>query len=304
MKKIFHMQLVILLICIFSCRATWAESYLNSDEIARYQKDGYLVIEHFISNEECDALKLEAHNIIHEYALPLSIEVFRSLNRGISQEMHYFEKQASLCIFFNEKAFLADGSLSLPLDVAVTKISHALHDINHVFSTFSRQNKIAALISDLGLTNPLLVQSMMIFKQPKTGNEVSCHQDGTFLYTEPDTTIGLWFALEDTSIDNGCLWVIPGGHSSSLKYRFKITPEKGMHFINLDDTPWELDKMIPLRVSKGSLIVLHGQVPHMSKANISSSIRPAYTLHLIDSFSQYSSENWLQRSACFPFKGF
>lgn len=297
------MQLFILLICIFFSSAAWAESYLTPNEIALFQKDGYLVIEHFISNEECDALKLEAHNIIHEHALPLSFEVSQSLNKGISQEMHYFERQASLCIFFDERAILPDG-LSLPLDGAVTKISHALHDINPVFSTFSRQNKIAALVSDLGLTNPLLVQSMMIFKQPKTENVVWCHQDGTFIYTEPEITIGLWFALEDTTIENGCLWVIPGGHSIALKYRFKITPQKGMHFDNLDDTPWELDKMIPIQVSKGSLIVLHGRVPHMSKANISSSVRTAYTLHLIDSFSQYSCENWLQRPAYFPFKGF
>lgn len=298
------MQAVLLLFFIFSWHIAWSESYLNSDQIALYQKEGFLVINNFIAKEKCDALNLQAHKIIQEQALPMSVEVFQSLKMGVPQEMHYFDKKSDLCIFFNEKAFLEDGCLCLPLDLAVTKISHALHDIDPVFSAFSRQDKIAALVSDLGLVNPLLIQSMMIFKHAKTGEEVYCHQDGTFLYTEPDTTIGMWFALEDATIENGCLWVIPGGHTSSLKYRLIATPEKGLHFINLDDTPWELDKMVPLEVPKGSLIVLHSRVPHMSKANISSSQRPAYTLHLIDASSTYSSENWLQRPILYPFKGF
>ena len=53
---------------------------------------------------------------------------------------------------------------------------------------------------------------MYIFKQPNIGGEVTCHQDSTFLYTEPIDIVGLWFALEDATIENGCLWAIPGGH--------------------------------------------------------------------------------------------
>lgn len=267
------------------------QSILSSEQVAHYQDEGFLVIQNFISEAECDELHLQAHKIIREQALPLSREVFQSLSKGISQEMHYYNKQSSLCIFFNEED-------------AVTKISHALHDLDPLFSAFSRQDKIAALASALGLSHPLLVQSMMIFKQAKTGDEVSCHQDGAFIYTEPDTTIGLWLALEDASIENGCLWVIPKGHFTPLKYRFIATPEEGAHFINLDDTPWELNKMIPLQVSKGSLIVLHSRIPHMSQANHSSAPRPAYTLHLIDASSDYPAENWLQRDDGFPFKGF
>ena len=70
------------------------------------------------------------------------------------------------------------------------------------------------------LTSRLLLQSMYIFKQPNIGGEVTCHQDATFLYTEPLRMVGLWFALEDATIENGCLWVIPGGHRLGLKSRF------------------------------------------------------------------------------------
>jgi phytanoyl-CoA hydroxylase len=51
---------------------------------------------------------------------------------------------------------------------------------------------------------------MYIFKQPFIGGEIDCHQDSTFLYTDPLSCIGFWFALEDATVDNGCLYAIPG----------------------------------------------------------------------------------------------
>ena len=56
------------------------------------------------------------------------------------------------------------------------------------------------------------VQSMYIFKQPGIGGKVGAHQDGTFLYTKPQSVVGMWYALEDCSKTNGCLWAVPGSH--------------------------------------------------------------------------------------------
>jgi ectoine hydroxylase-related dioxygenase (phytanoyl-CoA dioxygenase family) len=42
------------------------------------------------------------------------------------------------------------------------------------------------------------------------------HQDNSFIYTEPQTCTGLWLALEDATILNGCLWAIPGSHKSNF----------------------------------------------------------------------------------------
>lgn len=53
-------------------------------------------------------------------------------------------------------------------------------------------------------------------QQPGIGGEVVPHQDNSFLYTEPTSCTGLWLALEDATITNGCLWAIPGSHKSRL----------------------------------------------------------------------------------------
>ena len=87
---------------------------------------------------------------------------------------------------------------------------------------FSRTPALAALVDALGVREPRLMQSMYICKQPFIGGEVRCHQDATFLHTEPDRLLGLWFALEDATVENGCLWALPGGHRGGGG---KATPE-------------------------------------------------------------------------------
>ena len=94
---------------------------------------------------------------------------------------------------------------------AVNKIGHAMHDLDPVFSAFSRQPRLAKLAGGL-FRDPLLLQSMYIFKQPGIGGEVSWHQDSTYLYTDPMSCIGFWFALEDADATNGGMLAMPGAH--------------------------------------------------------------------------------------------
>jgi phytanoyl-CoA hydroxylase len=62
---------------------------------------------------------------------------------------------------------------------------------------------------------------MAMLKPPKVGRKVSIHQDTTFLFGEPDTLLGFWIPLQDATINNGCLWGIPGSHNGPLYRRSK-----------------------------------------------------------------------------------
>ena len=146
---------------------------------------------------------------------------------------------------------------------------------------------------------------MFIFKQPHIGGEVVCHQDATFLHTEPLSVKGFWFALEDATQENGCMWAIPGGHRSPVKSRFfRSESGVGTEMEIFDDTPWEESKLVPLEVKAGTMVVLHGLLPHMSFANRSARTRHAYTMHLIEGQADYPEWNWLQRSPEIPLRGF
>jgi phytanoyl-CoA hydroxylase len=150
---------------------------------------------------------------------------------------------------------------------------------------------------------PLLLQSMLIFKQPEIGGEVALHQDATYLYTEPVSVLGLWLALEDATRDNGCLWALPGGHRAALKRRFRRSAT-GVVVDTLDATPFPPGDEVALEVPQGSLVALHGLLPHRSSANRSPRSRLAYALHLIEEGARYPDDNWLRRAPDRPLRGF
>ena len=277
---------------------------LNPDQITTYDRDGFLVLEHFVDDEACDRLRARAEELVRDFDPRGVVSIFSTQEQTRTSDDYFLESGDKIRFFFEENAFRPDGTLRQSKGRSINKIGHALHDLDPVFDKFSRTPEIKQLVSDLGIDDPLLLQSMYIFKQPRIGGEVTCHHDATFLYTEPLRLVGLWFALEDATIDNGCLWAIPGGHKLGLKSRFMRAEGGGTRFEILDNAPWPEEKLQPLEVKKGTVIVLHGLLPHLSRENRSPKSRQAYTLHVIDASAHYAASNWLQRSAEMPLRGF
>src|SRR2546430_38356 len=277
---------------------------MTSAELVQYERDGFLVLKDFVSDEACDALRARANELVRDFDPAGAVSFFSTREQTRASDDYFLESGDKIRFFFEENAFNHDGRLKQSKERSINKIGHALHDLDPVFDRFSRTVQIKEVVCDLSINNPLLLQSMYIFKQPRIGGEVTCHQDATFLFVEPLRMVGLWFALEDATIDNGCLWAIPGGHKHGLKSRFVRDDGGGTRFEVLDDSPWPEEKLKPLEVRKGSLIVLHPLLPHLSRENRSAKSRHAYTLHVIDASSKYPASNWLQRSKEIPLRGF
>lgn len=277
---------------------------VTSDELDSYRNDGFLVLRDFVDGRECDALRARAEELVASFDPQGVVSIFSTKEQTRTSDDYFLGSGDKIRFFFEENAFDDAGRLRQGKERSINKFGHALHDLDPVFERFSRTPAIAALVSDLGINNPLLIQSMYIFKQPNIGGEVTCHQDSTFLYTDPPSALGLWFALEDATVENGCLWAIKGGHRGGLKKRFGRAPGGGTRIETIDDTDWNYDTLMPLEVGKGSLIVLNGYLPHLSRANTSPRSRHAYTLHVIDGRAQYAEDNWLQRGEDLPLRGF
>jgi phytanoyl-CoA hydroxylase len=275
---------------------------LDAAAIDRFHRDGYLVLPDFVPAEQCDALRARADLLVRGFEPGALRSIFTTDEQARKTDDYFLDSGEEIRFFFEEHAFDSQGTLRFPKDRAINKIGHALHDLDPEFARFSRSEALAAVVRDLGVRDPRLVQSMYIFKQPHIGGEVKCHQDSTFLHTEPESLIGLWFALEDAHRGNGCLWAIPGGHRDGLKSRFVRDPSRTTRFETLDATPWDDASLVPLEVPKGGLVLLDGRVPHMSRANESDVSRHAYTLHVVSGASAYPQTNWLQRKT--PARGF
>ncbi len=276
---------------------------LSPQQLDQYYERGFLVLEGFADPAACDLLRARAEEMVQEFDPAEVISIFSTHEQNRLTDEYFLTSGDKIRFFFEENAFNPDGTLKYEKEKSINKIGHALHDLDPVFDRFSRSEKVKELARAIGFEHSYLLQSMYIFKQPNIGGEVTCHQDSTFLYTEPIDIAGLWFALEDATIENGCLWAIPGGHRRGLKSRWRRSQEGRMEFEIFDNEPWPEDELIPLEVSKGTVILLHGLLPHRSFENRSPRSRHAYTLHLIGAGAKYPADNWLQRSEM-PLRGF
>ena len=276
---------------------------MQRDLQAQFERDGFLLLPGFVPGSECDALRARMAELIAAFQPAEVATVFSTTRHSHAQDRYFLESGDKIRFFFEEEAFDRKGCLRQSKARSINKVGHALHDLDPVFARFSRRPELADVVRQLGVEQPLLLQSMYIFKQPRIGGEVVCHQDAAFLYTEPVSVLGLWFALEDATNENGCLYAAPRGHKGPLRSRFVRDGER-TETVMLDDTPLPAENLVPLEAAKGTLIVLHGLLPHRSAPNRSARSRHAYTLHVIDARARYTPDNWLRRAPDLPLRGF
>ncbi|XP_008809811.1 phytanoyl-CoA dioxygenase [Phoenix dactylifera] len=267
---------------------------LSSDQLNFFNSNGYLVLESFSSPDEVKEMRDRMTELLQGFD-GSDTSIFSTINQQQLTNDYFFESAEKISFFFEEKAFGDDGCLKQPKELSINKVGHALHELDPVFKKNSSSEKISSMLFSLGYKRPVVIQSMYIFKQPGIGGEVVPHQDNSFLYTEPRSCTGLWLALEDANITNGCLWAIPGSHKDGLVRRF-IRDENGVHF----DRPlpsFDRKEFVPIEVKAGSLVVIHGDLIHQSFENKSSSSRHALSLHVVDTDGFiWAKDNWIRRN--------
>ncbi len=280
--------------------------YLTDGQLQSFRDDGFLVVPNFVSDQLCLQLRERAMKLAELHVpSPEEATVFTADGKPQHTSDDYFLTSGEqIRCFFEKDAFDEDGNLRAEPHLALNKLGHAMHDLDPVFDSFSRTPELAAVASDIGMRDPVLLQSMYIFKQPHIGGEVTCHTDHTYLWTEPQSVVGFWFAIDDATNENGCMWALPGGHRLPVRSRSRLNESRTATVMDvLDPEPYPLDNLQCLEAKRGTLVLLDGAVPHLSAANTSDKPRHAYTIHAIDGAARYPDDNWLQRPTL-PLRGF
>ena len=222
---------------------------MTDDDLRRYQAQGFIVFPNFKSPHEIAALRKRAAAIVAAFDPSEPTSIFSTKDSSARSDAYFMESGEAIRCFFEE-----DGR-------TINKIGHAMHDLDPVFEAFSRNARLAEIAERVGVHEPLIYQSMYIFKQPQIGGEVDWHQDAAFFETDPPSVTAFWFALEDARRKNGCMWVQPGGHRTPLRSRF-VASNGSARLHTIDATPWPtLEEAVPLEVEAGHARRLRWHAP-------------------------------------------
>ncbi|WVR07694.1 hypothetical protein IAU60_004736 [Kwoniella sp. DSM 27419] len=293
---------------------------LTHEQLATWKDDGYLLLPGFFSQEETDEMLGEARRLLDEFdpeGHPMT--TFKTSADGEHVGDDYFLNSGDKVRYFLEPSSISPATADTPAKLlvppaqSINKIGHGLALHNPVFRKYTlEQTRIAEVAKDLGeQESPRVLQSMIICKQPRIGGVVPCHNDSTFLYTDPPSAIGAWIALEECTPKNGCLSFLPGSHKLSRTHqRFVRDPSgHGTIFVdvagvepneeNWDEMPGWREAACPA----GTLVLIHGSVMHKSPPNPSDKSRLIYTFHMIEGGKgyKYDDRNWLQPTPETPF---
>ncbi len=281
-----------------------ASGELTPEMLDAYKETGVIILEDFVSAEACAVLRERALQLVEGFDPNEVRSVFSAIEQTQLNDRYFYESGDKIRFFLEYDAFDDAGNLIQAKEACLNKMGHAMHDLDPVFEKFSYMPELGEITRRIGIADPGLIQSMYIFKPPRIGGEVHFHQDSTFLYTEPESCVGFWFALEDATVKNGCMHFIPAQHRGPLKQRNYRVSDDAFTIEVLDDTPWPEHAKLPAEASAGTMVMFDGRAPHMSRHNTSDKSRHAYTLHVIDKDCRYPADNWLQRGPELPLRGF
>ena len=203
-----------------------------------YTENGFLIVEDALSPAEVDALRDETTKICRG-ELSTDIGNYTMPEIGLSD---YDVLRQFLCIHFPHK----------------------------ISSTMYEQLAHPAIVDVLTHVIGPDVKCMqsMLFIKPSGKPGQAWHQDEDFIPTRDRSLTGAWIALDDATVDNGCLWVIPGSHKRGILWpqhiqedsRFDCTMES-------HGFPYTDEDAIPVEVKAGSIVFFNGYLLHRSLPN-------------------------------------
>ncbi|KAK1815602.1 hypothetical protein LTR12_009972 [Friedmanniomyces endolithicus] len=283
-------------------------SYLTEEQLETWETTGYLLLPDALSKDEVAELLSESYKLLNDFSLddhPMTRFSTGEKSDHVGDD-YFLTSSDKVRFFFEEDAFDNDGHLTKPKHLAINKIGHYLHVLNPKFQRASINEKNKRIASDLGFRDPRVLQSMIICKQPEIGGRVPPHQDSVFLYTDPPSAVGFWYALEDCTVENGCLSFASGSHRRGpIRDRFvrstdgsgtTFAPNTGSHWPEglVEDKEVKKEVYELGEVKAGTLVLIHGNLLHKSEKNTSMKGRMIYTFHMIEGEHEFPENNWLR----------
>jgi len=169
---------------------------------------------------------------------------------------------------------LVDGVLCL----------HHVHKISGAFLELAKDPRITGVLATLIGPNVKFLQSQLFIKPPGfPGNP--WHQDEGPIPTRDRSLVGVWIAIDDSIVANGCLRVVPGSHRDGYLYPRREHHRPQDYDFTEESFGFDPDGVESIELAAGSAIFFHGYLLHGSTPNQSTGYRRAVTFHYMNAYS-------------------
>lgn len=204
---------------------------------AQYQNEGYVVLDGVFSVAEMEEVArwIETHHQAHEERLKQIGTEGISRAGEISFTSHLAEQDPKLLAFVRRPEFVEIATRILGPDVD-------------------------------------LYWNQSVYKEGHGDAEFPWHQDDGYTPVDPSPYLTLWLAINDATIENGCLWIRPGSHKGGLAPH--TSTQLGLSCHSLDDP----DQGIPAPIPAGAMVAMQSLMFHKSGVNRSEGMRKAYVI--------------------------
>jgi phytanoyl-CoA hydroxylase len=129
--------------------------------------------------------------------------------------------------------------------------------------------RLAGISADLVGPDVRLYWDQAVYKWPHNDEPVPWHQDNGYTYVEPQAYLTCWIPLVDATLDNGCVWVLPGYHRHGTIAHWNT--ELGWRCL-----PEDTEGAVPVEAPAGSVVVFSSLTPHRTGPNHTDGMRSAY----------------------------
>ena len=207
----------------------------TNEQLKFYQDNGYLLVKNVITNEQLKKLQ----EITYE---------FIDMSRNITESNDIFD--------------LDEGHCAEQPRLTRIKLPHKQHQY---FDEILKKSGVTEVLRDILGANATLLTSKLNTKSPGGGAAVEWHQDWAFYPHTNDNLLAFGLMLEDVTVENGPLQVIPGSHKGPILSHHN----KGVFCgaVDPDDPSFNHEKITTLTGRAGSMTIHHARTLHGSAPN-------------------------------------
>lgn len=229
----------------------YTSNRIGSDSAAFYKENGYLVVVDGLKSDEVEELNRE------------TIAICRG-RRGSVVTKSFDESTDT------PRDATGDPELSQLDDLGLLErflCIHQAHKISPLIHGVLGHRSIVDVLTGVIGPNVKCMQSMLFIKAAGKPGQ-AWHQDEDFIPTRDRSLCGAWIALDDATVTNGCLWVIPGSHRPGVLW--PLYPHNDERFDCASEAfgfPYGDEEAVPVEVPRGAIVFFNGYLLHRSLPN-------------------------------------